>query len=99
MGRGDEAPRSSRSRDCPVTLDRQLVSICADSEGNVVGGSEALTIGSEGRDSVSQVIRLEGQNDTGLPQLIPSKPERADSWEGFILASRYAVLRRSVDEC
>lgn len=99
MSGADEAPCSLRWRDYPVTLDQQLVSVCIDSESDVVGGDEALARGREGRDSVSQVIRLEGRNDTGLPLSIPSKPERADSWEGFILASCYAVLRRSVNEC
>lgn len=95
IGGADEPPCYWLSLCWFVSLNRQLVRIVADSGGDLVGNDESLAMERGGRGSVSQVIRPEGQNDTGLPLPIPPKPKLATSWGRFILSSRYAVLRAS----
>lgn len=69
-----------------MALDQQLVRVCANSWCDLVGSEKSLAVERGGWDSVSQVIRLEGQNDTGLSLSIPTKAS-----EGGILETSHAV--------
>ncbi len=73
--RNDDATTRSGANKMPCCLrlqyyglvqNRQLVLVCADCWCEIVGSDGAINIRWGGRGGVSQVIRSEGQNDTGL---------------------------------
>ena len=88
----NKMPCCSRLQYYGLAQNRQLVLVCADCWCEIVGSDGAINIRWGGRVGVSQVIRSEGQNDTGLSLVRSIRAQGTESWKRLILFCPYVDL-------